>query len=161
MTEPNSVTIRQPTEGRTIGIVGDIYRFLVTGDETGGRYAMFEAIILPGGGPPPHLHRREDETFYVVEGEITFQFGEERVIAKPGTFIHMPIGKLHAFTNNTDKPAKLLISFVPAGLEKMFFELGHPIADDVELAPPPTPADFEKLLELAPRYGIEIKPPQE
>ncbi|MCH7686334.1 MAG: cupin domain-containing protein, partial [Planctomycetes bacterium] len=63
MTEPSPATIRRPTEGRTIGIVGDIYRFLVTGEETDGRYAMFEATVLPGGGPPLHLHRREDETF--------------------------------------------------------------------------------------------------
>ncbi len=92
MTEPNPVTIRRPAEGRTIGIVGDIYRFLVTGEETGGRYAVFEAIVLPGGGPPPHIHRREDETFCVLEGEITFQVGDEKLIAGPGTFINMPIG---------------------------------------------------------------------
>ena len=60
MSEPEQVMVKEPTEGRSIGIVGDIYRFLATSEETGGRYSMFEATVLPGGGPPPHVHRRED-----------------------------------------------------------------------------------------------------
>ena len=125
MTEPNRATIRNAEEGLTIGVVGDIYRFLVTGEETAGRYAMFEAVVLPGGGPPLHLHRKEDETFYVLEGEITFQVGDEKLVARPGAFVNMPIGNPHAFKNETDAPAKMLISFAPAGLEEYFFEVGQ------------------------------------
>ena len=158
MSQPEQVTIRQPNEGRTIGIVGDIYRFLVTGEETDGRYAMFEATVLPGGGPPPHLHRREDETFYVLEGEITFQVGDERIVAKPGTFINMPIGNPHAFKNETDKTAKMLISYAPAGLEAYFFEVGQPF--EGELPPKPTQEEIDTLLEAAPRYGIEFVLPE-
>jgi quercetin dioxygenase-like cupin family protein len=83
--KPKPVVTRDASEGRTIGIVGDIYRFLATGEETDGRYTMIEATVNPDCGPPPHIHRREDEWFYVVEGEITFQIGEERRVAKPGT----------------------------------------------------------------------------
>jgi len=158
MTEPNPVTIRQPTEGRTIGIVGDIYRFLTTGEETNGRYAMFEPVVLPGG-PPPHIHRREDETFYVQEGEITFQVGGERLVAGPGTFVNMPIGNPHAFKNETDQAAKMLISYAPAGLEEYFFEVGQPF--DGELPPKPTKEEIDKLIEAAPRYGIEFVLPAE
>jgi quercetin dioxygenase-like cupin family protein len=67
-------TLRNPAEGRTIAVVGDVYRFLVTGDETNGKYAMWEAIVPPGGGPPPHVHSREED-FYILEGEITFMIG--------------------------------------------------------------------------------------
>ena len=158
MSQPKQFMLKDPTEGRTIGIVGDIYRFLVTGEETGGRYAMFEAIVLPGGGPPPHLHRREDETFYVLEGEITFQVGDERIVAGPGTFINMPIGNLHAFKNETDKTAKMLIFYAPAGLEAYFFEVGQPF--EGELPPKPTQEEIDKLLEAAPRYGIEFVLPE-
>ena len=158
MSEPEQVMIKDPTEGRTIGVVGDVYRFLATSEETGGRYSMFEATVLPGGGPPPHIHRREDETFYVLEGEITFQVGDERRVAKSGTFVHMPIGILHAFKNEASQPAKMLISFAPAGLEEMFFEVGKDLAEG-ETPDEPSPEEIEKLLEAAGRFGIEYKLP--
>ena len=65
-------TVRRATEGRTIAVVGDVYRFLATSEDTSGKYALWEAIVPPGGGPPPHLHSREEEGFYILEGEITF-----------------------------------------------------------------------------------------
>jgi quercetin dioxygenase-like cupin family protein len=155
---PERVIVKSPSEGRKIAIVGDIYRFLVTGEETAGKYASFEAVVLPGGGPPPHIHRREDETFYVLEGEITFQIGEQRQVATAGTFVHMPIGQLHAFKNETDVPAKMLISFAPAGLEQMFFEVGVELKEG-ELPDVASPAEISKLLEAASNYGIEYNLP--
>jgi hypothetical protein len=62
-------TLRKPGEGRTIAVVGDVYRFLATGAETNGKYALWEAIVLPGGGPPPHVHSREEEGFYIHEAD--------------------------------------------------------------------------------------------
>ena len=154
-------TIRKPGEGRRIGIVGDVYRFLTTGEETDGKYATFEAIVPPGSGPPPHIHSREEESFLVLEGEMTFQLGDERFVAGEGTFLNMPVGSLHCFKNESDKTARLLISLAPAGLEEMFFEVGQPLADDVTDAPPPNEAEIKKLLEAAPRYGVEIRVPHE
>ena len=154
-------TIRKPDEGRRIGIVGDVYRFLATGEETDGKYATFEAIVPPGSGPPPHIHSREEESFLVLEGEITFQLDNERFVAGEGTFLNMPVGSLHCFKNESDKIARLLISLAPAGLEEMFFEVGTPLGDDDNNAPPPSEAEIEKLLEVAPRYGVEIKVPQD
>ncbi len=158
MSGPEQPMIKEPTEGRTIGIVGDIYRFLATGAETGGRYSIFEATVLPGGGPPPHIHRLEDETFYVLEGEITFQIADKRHVAGPGTFVHMPIGNQHAFRNETDQRARMLISFAPAGLENMFFEVGKDLKDG-GLPDEPSPEELGKLLETASRYGIEFELP--
>ena len=155
---PMRRTIKQPGEGRTIAVVGDVYRFLATGEDTDGTYAMWEAIVPPGGGPPPHIHSREEESFYVLEGEITFQIGDERIVAQPGTFANMPVGSLHSFKNETGKPAKMLISVAPAGLEEMFFEVGQPVQAG-ETPPLPTKQDIEKLLTVAPRYGIEINLP--
>jgi len=151
--------IRKPTEGRKVGIVGDLYRFLATGEETDGKYATFEAIVPPGSGPPPHIHSREEESFLVLEGEMTFQLDEDRFVAGEGSFLNMPVGSLHCFKNESGKTARLLISVAPAGLENMFFEVGQPLAGDAETAPPPSKADIEKLLEAAPRYGVEIKVP--
>ena len=154
MTHPP--TVRKPHEGEAIAVVGDVYRFLATGDDTDGRYAMFEAVVPPGGGPPPHIHSREEESFYVLEGEITFQVGDERIVAKAGTFANMPVGSLHSFRNNTNKLARMIISVAPAGLEKMFLEAGQPVALG-EQAPPPSKAEIGRLLAIAPQYGIEIR----
>src|SRR5213079_1739227 len=118
---------RRPNEGRTVAVVGDVYRFLATGAETNGKYALWEAIVPPGGGPPPHVHSREEEGFYILEGEITFLVGDKHLVAKAGTFANMPVGTLHAFKNESDRPARMLISVAPAGLERMFFEFGVPL----------------------------------
>ena len=157
MTHPP--TVREPGEGKTIAVVGDVYRFLATGDETDGRYAMFEAVVRPGGGPPPHIHSREEESFYVLEGEITFQVGDQQFVAKAGTFANMPVGSLHSFKNNTNKKARMIISVAPAGLESMFLEIGQPVAFGQQ-APPRSKAEIDKLLAVGTSYGIEIQLPQ-
>jgi quercetin dioxygenase-like cupin family protein len=149
--------IKQPGEGRTVAVVGDVYRFLATGDDTNGKYALWEAIVPPGGGPPPHVHSREEEGFYVLEGEITFQVGDKRLVASAGVFANMPVGTPHSFKNEGSRPAKMLISAAPAGLEKMFFEFGVPLHEGSTTALPPTKEEIEKLLAIAPRYGIEVK----
>lgn len=155
----NLPVIRTATEGRTIAVVGDLYRFLAVGEETGGRYALFEATVPPGGGPPPHRHSREDEGFYVLDGEVTVQVDEQRFVMHAGTFANLPLGSLHCFKNETSQPAKMLITLAPAGLEKMFFEVGQAIADGSNPLPP-TKEEIEKLLAVAPRYGIEIMLPE-
>src|SRR3984893_17104690 len=159
MTMPSRAVVRQPGEGRTIAVVGDVYRFLAVGEDTNGKYALWEAVVPPGGGPPPHVHSREEEGFYVLEGEITLVVCDQRPVASAGMFANMPVGTPHSFKNEGGKPAKMLISIAPAGLEKMFFEFGVPLADGATTAPPPTKAEIEKLLAVAPRYGVEITLP--
>ena len=152
--------IRNAGEGRTVAVVGDVYRFLATGEDTSGKYAMWEAIVPPGGGPPPHVHSREDEGFYILEGDITFTIGDKRLVASAGMFANMPVGTPHSFKNESNKPAKMLITVAPAGLEKMFFEFGVPLAGGATTALPPTKEEIEKLLAIAPKYGIEIRLPE-
>jgi len=148
--------VNKSGEGRTIAIVGDVYRFLATGEDTNGKYALFEAIICPGGGPPPHVHSREEEGFYVLEGEITLMIDGKPLVATAGMFANMPVGTPHSFKNESSKPARMLISVAPAGLEQMFFEVGVPVPQGATTAPPPTKEEIEKLLAVAPRYGITI-----
>ena len=151
--------VNKPGEGRTVAVVGDVYRFMATGDDTNGKYALFEALVGPGGGPPPHVHSREEEGFYVLEGEITFTINAERVVAKAGMFANMPVGTTHSFKNESEKPARMLISVAPSGLEEMFFEVGQPVPEGAQTAPPPSKEEIEQLLSVAPRYGIEIRVP--
>jgi len=152
-------TLKKPSEGRTIAVVGDVYRFLATGEDTNGKYAQWEAIVPPGGGPPPHVHSREEEGFYILDGEITFQIDEKRIVATAGTFANMPVGTPNSFKNESNRPAKMLISVAPAGLEKMFFEVGQAVAQGATTAPPPSKDEIDKLLAVAPKYGIEIRLP--
>jgi mannose-6-phosphate isomerase-like protein (cupin superfamily) len=152
-------TLRTPARGRTVAVVGDVYRFLATGEDTDGKYALREALVPPGGGPPPHVHSREEEGFYVLEGEITLFIGDRRLIASAGTFANMPVGTPHSFKNEGSRPARMLISVAPAGLEQMFFEVGVPLPEGATTALPPTKDEIDKLLAVAPRYGIEIRVP--
>jgi quercetin dioxygenase-like cupin family protein len=156
---PRQPIVLPPAAGRAITMVGDVYRFLATGAETDGRYAQWEAIVPPGGGPPPHVHSREEEGFLVLEGEITFQEGDRRFKATAGTFANMPVGSLHAFKNETERPARMLITAAPAGIENMFFEVGQPLPAGANSAPPPAADEIARLLTAAPRYGIEIRLP--
>lgn len=152
----NKPTINTPPQGRTIAVVGDVYRFLATGKDTNGKYALWEAIVPPGGGPPPHVHSREEEGFFILEGEITFTVNEEKIVAKAGTFANMPVGTPHSFKNESSQTAKMLISVAPAGLEQMFFEVGVPLAEGALTALPPSHEEIEKLLKIASKYGVEI-----
>ena len=89
---------------------------------------------------------------------MTFLNGE-KIVAIAGTFANMPVGTPHCFKNESDRPAKMLISVAPAGLEKMFFEVGVPLEEGATTAQPPSHEEIEKLLAVAPRYGVEILVP--
>ena len=97
--------LTKPTEGRTIAVSGDVYRFIALGEDTDGKYALWETIVPPGGGPPPHVHSREEEGFYVLEGEITFQIGGEQLVAGAGRSPTCPLGHhTRSRTRATDRP---------------------------------------------------------
>src|SRR5947208_7171230 len=111
--EPRSMESlhRRAGTGRTYWGPGDLYTFLVTGAESGGAYFAMEAVVPPGGGPPLHIHRNENETFYVLEGHCTFHLGEKVVVAGPGDFVNIPIGTLHFFRNDSAEPVRLVLTF--------------------------------------------------
>ena len=147
---------RRSGTGDTYYGPGDRYRFLVTGEETGGAYFAMEAIVEPGGGPPPHIHRNEDETFYIVEGSCDIRFGDEIIVASAGDFINIPRGHVHCFRNAGDAPMRMILTFTPAGIEKFFEEtleraasLDQPVPDNVDEV-------AARYAEAAPRYGMQF-----
>jgi quercetin dioxygenase-like cupin family protein len=148
-----------PGKGKVYCAVGDKYVVLATGEQTGGAYALADALIPPGGGPPPHYHTREEEAFYVLEGEITFTVDGRTVTGTSGTFVQIPRGTPHAFKNATAQPARMLILCTPAGFEKFMAEFAVELPSMDSPAPPPTPEEIEKLLRIAPQYGIVMLPP--
>jgi len=136
-------------------VVGDALTFLATSAETGGAYASMISEVLPGGGPPLHVHHREEEAFFILEGIVTFYVGDERIEAGPNTFVRGRTGIPHRFCNETSEPARMLITLVPGGLEQMFIELGT-LLDPGQAAFPPSADELSRLLDRAPAYGVEI-----
>jgi quercetin dioxygenase-like cupin family protein len=135
---------------------GDRYTFLVTGEESGGAYFAMEAYVPPGGGPPPHIHTREDETFYVLEGQLEFLLGEETIVAGVGDFVSVPRGTVHCFHNPGTETARLLLTFTPAGIEGFFKETLDPAPTDSEDVPDNLDEVAARYVEAAPRYGMEF-----
>ncbi len=145
-------------QGDSLYLVGDTYTFKAVSNDTNGAFTLFEGLVPPGGGPPPHIHHREDEAFYLLEGELEFQEGERLFTARAGAFIYIPRGTIHRFKNVGTESAKMLLMFVPGGMDGLFFEVGIP-ATAGSSAPPPSQADVDKLLGAGPKYGLEVLPP--
>jgi quercetin dioxygenase-like cupin family protein len=128
-----------------------------SGAETGGRFSQVEVDDPLGTAPPLHIHHQEDETFYVLEGEITVFADGERIDASAGDFAFVPSGVPHAYLVRSER-ARLLVTFSPAGFEEFFVEMGVPVNGG---GPPveavfPSPEEFAR--RLAP-YGCEITGP--
>jgi mannose-6-phosphate isomerase-like protein (cupin superfamily) len=147
---------RRHTEGKSYWGPGDLYTFLLTGEESGGSYFSMYAVVPPLGGPPPHIHLNEDETFYVLEGSPTFRLGDERIVAGPGDFVNVPKGVLHCFRNFSDEPMRMILTFTPAGIEKFFEETLERAYDLTQDCPDNLAEVGARFVEAAPRYGMEF-----
>ncbi|MCC5621601.1 cupin domain-containing protein [Nostoc sp. CHAB 5715] len=153
-------TLRHANDARAISIMGDVYRYLVTGAETNGEQAVLDCVIGPGGGPPPHTHTNEDETFVVLEGRVTFLIGDKEVVAGPGTCVFAPRGQRHRFTNRESTPARFILTLSPAGLEDMFAACGVEVPPGTTAPAPVTDEMIGKVMAACPKYGLMIEPPQ-
>jgi quercetin dioxygenase-like cupin family protein len=153
--EPNIHIVRLG-EGPRVAAVGDIYRFLAESEHTGADYAIWHGLIGPQGGPPPHVHRREEEGFYVLTGELTFYSQGESFVGGPGTFVNLPCDVGHHFRNLGNEPAEVLIIVAPGGLEKMFRDTGKSIGPDVSSPIPPEADELARLKSFVADYGITL-----
>jgi quercetin dioxygenase-like cupin family protein len=142
----------------TYSMVGDRYTLLLTGEQTGGAYAVVEAFVPPGGGPPAHVHSREDEAFLVVEGEFELTVGDERVRLSAGGFIFGPRGVPHAFKSVGPTAGWMIITTLPAGVERSIAAIGTRLPGREAAPIPPTPEHLDRVAQLAASYGVEIVP---
>ena len=118
---------RRPNEGKGVKLAGQPMTFLVTGTDTR-HTSMFEWTIPPGFSTGLHVHRVQEETFYVLEGECDWQIDNERVRATPGTYLFLPPGVPHNIGNASDKIARVLMTVSPPGHERYFEELAETVA---------------------------------
>jgi quercetin dioxygenase-like cupin family protein len=139
---------------------GWLLTFLATGDQTQGRFALIDALTRKGNCPPRHIHHNEDESFYILEGEITAWIGNQTIRGAAGTLIFGPRGVPHSFEIHSDQ-VRMLILLTPAGLEAYFKQFCTP-ALALTLPPPAEVpyAEVQKLIAVASKYGIENVPPE-
>jgi quercetin dioxygenase-like cupin family protein len=136
---------------------GSLMRIKARAEDTGGALGLVDASFYKGFGPPLHIHRREDEALYVLEGEIRFRQGEDEWVAGPGTYVWGPRGVPHAFKVQSER-ARALVIVTPGGFERMFEEGGVPATESNQ--PPEQGYDPEAAKAIAKRFGFEVIGPQ-
>ena len=124
--------------------------FKTTGPTTGGAFDLLEVTTQPGGGPPEHVHHRNDEAYYLIEGSFQVKLGNDVFTATPGSFIFVPRGTPHAFGNTSTEPARMLVIVTPGGMQGYFEQLS-PL-----LFGPPKEAEITRVLA---QYSAEITGP--
>jgi quercetin dioxygenase-like cupin family protein len=150
-----------PGEGtRSLWVLGELVTYKITSYQTGGAYSLFELTAQPGAGPPPHVQHREDEAFYILEGEYEFLVEGLTINAGSGSLIYVPKGNLHAHKSVGEGIGRMLVSQTPGGLHERFFEeIGQEMKDGSKAPAFEDPPDMEKIARIAAEYGIEMPPP--
>lgn len=146
------------TEGQQLNIAGGQYRIIVSGEQTNGSFAVIEMTVPPGAGPVPHAHPAIEESFYILEGKVRFTSEAGEYIAGKGALVSIPKGGIvHHFKNQSDQPAKLLCTVIPAGLDAFFVEA----ATTMETLKGQTSEATikEEMKRISEKYGQQLLPP--
>lgn len=135
--------------------IGHLMSFLITSKDTNGSFALLHGIEIKGLEPPPHIHTREDESFYLLDGAVNYSVGNEVFKAKRGNWVFLPRNILHSFQVQSEQ-AEVLIHLSPGGFEEYFREMSEP-AKSFSVPPRPKgPPDVKRIVETASRYGIKF-----
>jgi quercetin dioxygenase-like cupin family protein len=140
-------------EGQAVWFLNQLVMIKASGKQTGNAFSLVEMMTPPGGGAPYHVHRRDDEIFYVLEGQIEFISGERRVRGGPGFSIFLPRNIPHGFRVVGTSPARFLVYNTPSGFDEFVVEAGVPAAGPT--LPTPSAPDMARLKSLAAKYQIE------
>lgn len=142
-------------EGKAYWFDGNLMEIKASGEETNDVFCLIEGLHPAGYETPLHLHRNEEESLYILEGEVTYTIGDKTMTGKAGTFIYAPRNMPHKFKVVSGEPARTLTLLTPAGGEQFYIESG--VATDERKLPPVTlKPDIEKMMAASQRYGIEI-----
>jgi quercetin dioxygenase-like cupin family protein len=136
---------------RSIQWMGTTYTLVLTKPETGGAFALVDSVTEPGYGPPRHVHRNEDEAFFVLSGDVEFWTKDGTVVKGPGEAVFLPRGVEHTFRVAGDQPARMLTMLTPGGFEAYFLEMGR---NKYRI-----PEDMGAVAGSAANYGITFTGP--
>ena len=145
-----------PGRGRSLWVFGGLVTFYALGEDTGGAFTLLEESTAPETGAIPHVHHEEDQGLYVLDGEHEFVCDGRTFPGSAGSFVYVPRGTVHSFSNVGTTPGRLLVLSLPAGgTEDFFFEVGEP-AEGGSPPPDPGPPGVGTLREIARRHGSGI-----
>jgi quercetin dioxygenase-like cupin family protein len=135
--------------------LGELLTVVATAEQTGGAFSLMEERLPRGAEPPPHVHRREDEAFFVLDGALTVRVGDQTFAATAGSFVFCPRDIPHLLTVESDE-VRMLTLCTPGGIEQLFVELGEPAR--ARTLPPDDGGepDVERIDTLAAHYGAEV-----
>jgi len=145
-------------EGKSFWLLTDLFTFKLMGSDTGGALTLAELTAQPKLGPPPHSHRDNDESFFILEGTFDFSLAGKAFTASPGAFVHLPKGVVHTHTASSATPAKALVFQSPAGVERFIQEAGRPAMDTSATPNLPERAELERVVGIARKHGIDVPP---
>ena len=145
-------------EGKSFWLLTDLHTFKVVGDDTNGAFTAAELTAGPELGPPPHIHRNNDESFYILEGAFDFSLAGQAFTARAGAFVHLPRGVVHTHRAGGGSSARALVIQSPAGVERFIEEAGKPATDPSVRPAPPELSELERIVAIAQKHGIEVPP---
>jgi quercetin dioxygenase-like cupin family protein len=156
-TRPNKAYWLGPGEGDRRWVIDELDTIKATAAQTGGLFGLKESKAPRGAAPPLHVHEREDEACYVLEGDVTFFVGDDAIRASAGAWAYLPRGIPHTMRIDSSE-ARTLWLVVPGGFEAFFADT-FPAAEDDR---PPAPPGLEQIAEAAATYGVTLlgAPPQ-
>lgn len=137
--------------GTKVNILGTAMLIRLRGHETNGVVSVVETHDAPGGGPPLHVHHREDETFQIIEGEYEFTAAGKTILGRPGDTLFAPRGVPHTYRHRGKTPGRLMCVITPAGFEGFFEEIGAMSSQQQQ--------DIPRVMEIGRKFGLEILAP--
>lgn len=137
--------------GRKINVLGIPMVIRIHGRDTDGIVSAVESHDVPGGGPPPHIHHREDETFQILEGDYEWMVGDQKFIARKGATVFAPRGIPHTYRYLGQAPGRLMCVITPSGFEGFF--------EEIDALSPDQQRDIPRVIEIGKKYGLEFPPP--
>lgn len=141
--------IAQPGEGKELHAFGSVMSVMLGGGQTGNSLTICSEVTPPGGGPPVHVHTREDEIFLVIEGRISYFANDEWTEVEPGGVVYLPRGAVHCFRNVGETPSRHWIITTPSGFEVFFARCANEFAKD-------GPPDMGRIQEIFSEHGIRM-----
>ncbi len=141
-------------EGRAYWTLNELLTVIATTEQTGGSFALVEELLNKAAEPPPHVHHREDEAFYLLSGALTVRVGDRVFHAEPGAFVFCPRDIPHLLKVESPE-VRMLTLVTPGGIEQLFVDLGKPTQTRT-LPPVATEPDVERVVTLAAHYGAEV-----
>ncbi|MFE0756359.1 cupin domain-containing protein [Inquilinus sp. NPDC058860] len=144
-------------DGKEFVLAGIVMKRLLSGDQTAGQFCLFENRSDGHTRTPIHVHARDDETVYVIEGELTAVIDGRPRRLTTGESVFLPRGVPHQLVNLSGNPGRYILIGTPALFDRFLEEAGHEVQPG-EAVGPPTPEEIERLRQAAPKFGITLLP---